>query len=404
MAKLDQIEQFNNGNIFPDSYNDTYIATKHIANKAIIIPEDVLGELKKKITEKGLYFGDEGVLREIVTGIIKGNVILQGPPGTGKTTLAKLLCEVFHVDYDEATAVSDWTTYDTIGGLQPDVDDSGHDTLAGKTGCIVESIVHCCNSIVQNAHYEGEKQASWLILDELNRCEIDKVFGELFTAFGNDSLTISKSIRLWYEKDENKKQIFIPNRYRIIGAMNNIDKNFVFDISQGLSRRFTFIEILPPEEEFFDHEVENAKAQSQKRVSEKVSSYGKIKIDEAFYEAIDGNAAFVAVERDLKDFIRHIRYTRADDVSFLGLALGTAQLIDVYETIYISLIMGGYDYSRIKKEEITSIVDSVIANRIIPQMDGFDYMKLNAFYPAISEKPEFGGFLKTMRTIYKFIR
>lgn len=403
MAKLDQIEQFNNGNIFPESYEDTYVATKHIANKAIIIPEDVLNELKKKITEKGLYFGDEGVLREIVTGLVKGNVILQGPPGTGKTTLAKMLCEVFNVDYDEATAISDWTTYDTIGGLQPDVDDAGHDTLAGKNGCIVESIVHCCNSVVQNDHYEGKKQASWLILDELNRCEIDKVFGELFTAFGNDSLTTPKSIRLWYEKDENKKQIFIPNRYRIIGAMNNIDKNFVFDISQGLSRRFTFIEILPPEEEFFDNEVVNAKAQSHKRVSGKVSSYGKVKVDKAFFDAIDGNTAFAAVERDLKDFIRHIRYTRADDASFLGLALGTAQIIDVYETIYISLIMGGYDYSGIKKEEIISIVDSVIASRVIPQMDGFDYMKLNAFYSAISEKPEFDGFTKTKRTIYKFI-
>lgn len=248
MAKLDQIEQFNNGNIFPETYDNTYLATRYIADKAIVIPDNVLEKLKEKIEERGLYFGDESVLQEIITGIIKGNVILQGPPGTGKTSLAKIICEVFNVDYNEATAISDWTTYDTIGGLQPDVDGSGNEILIGKNGCIVESIVNCCNSIVQSEHYEGEKQASWLILDELNRCEIDKVFGELFTAFGNDSLSIPKSIQLWYEKDTNKKQLFVPNRYRIIGAMNNIDKNFVFDISQGLSRRFTFIEILPPEE------------------------------------------------------------------------------------------------------------------------------------------------------------
>lgn len=403
MAKLDQIEQFNNGNIFPENYDDTYIATKHIANKAIVIPQDVLEILKNKITEKGLYFGNENVLREIVIGIIKGNVILQGPPGTGKTTLAKLLCEVFNVNYDEATAISDWTTYDTIGGLQPYVDDDGHDTLVGKNGCIVESIVHCCNLVVQNEHYEGKKQANWLILDELNRCEIDKVFGELFTALGNDSLATPKSIQLWYEKDENKKQIFIPNRYRIIGAMNNIDKNFVFDISQGLARRFTFIEILPPEEEFFDNEFQNAKVQSQKRVSEKVISYGTVNIDKDFYDAIDENAAFVSAERHLKEFIRHIRYTRADDVSFLGLALGTAQIIDVYETIYISLIIGEYDYLGLKKDEIISIIDSAIASRIIPQIDGFDFMKLNTFYSGICEKAEFDGFSKTKGMIYRFI-
>lgn len=122
MANLDQIEQFNNGNIFPENYDLTYVATKHIATEAISIPNNVLGLLKSKIEEKGLYFGNDDVLSEIVTGLVKGNIILQGPPGTGKTTLAKIICEVFNVDYDEATAISDWTTYDTIGGLQPDFD------------------------------------------------------------------------------------------------------------------------------------------------------------------------------------------------------------------------------------------------------------------------------------------
>lgn len=218
MANLDQIEQFNKGNIFPEDYSLTYVATKHISAKAISIPGNVLDKLKSKIKERGLYFGNDDVLSEIVTGLVKGNIILQGPPGTGKTTLAKIICEVFNVDYDEATAISDWTTYDTIGGLQPDFDGK-NEILTGKNGCIVESILHCCNTVVKNEHYSGEKQASWLILDELNRCEIDKVFGELFTVFGSDSLSAQRSIRLWYEKDENKKRIYIPNRYRIIGAM-----------------------------------------------------------------------------------------------------------------------------------------------------------------------------------------
>ncbi len=403
MAKLDQIEQFNNGNIFPETYDNTYLATRYIADKAIVIPDNVLEKLKEKIEERGLYFGDESVLQEIITGIIKGNVILQGPPGTGKTSLAKIICEVFNVDYNEATAISDWTTYDTIGGLQPDVDGSGNEILIGKNGCIVESIVNCCNSIVQSEHYEGEKQASWLILDELNRCEIDKVFGELFTAFGNDSLSIPKSIQLWYEKDTNKKQLFVPNRYRIIGAMNNIDKNFVFDISQGLSRRFTFIEILPPEEGFFESEVDNAKIQAQKRVMEKVSNYGLLKIDEEFFNIINDNTTFSVAEHDFRSFIRHIRYKREEDASFLGLELGTAQIIDAFETFYISLIMGGYDFSNMKKETVISIMDTVIASRIIPQIDGFDYIRLNEFYSAICKKTEFNGFVKAKGIIHRFI-
>lgn len=404
MANLNQIEQFNNGNIFPETYDDTYLATKHIAGKSINVPEDIVEKLKEKIQEKGLYFGDDSVLREIATGVVKGNIILQGPPGTGKTSLAKIICEVFNVEYDEATAISDWTTYDTIGGLQPDADENGHEVLSGKKGCIVESIIHCCNSVVQSEHYEGEKQASWLILDELNRCEIDKVFGELFTAFGNDSLTAPKSIRLWYEKDKNKKCIYIPNRYRIIGAMNNIDKNFVFDISQGLSRRFTFIEILPPVEEYFDKEVANAKLQAQKRVIGKIGTYGALTIDEEYFKMINDNTAFSAAERDMKDLIRHIRYQRAENPSYLGLEIGTAQIIDVYETLYISLIMDGRDWETVKKEDILSLIDVVVASRIVPQIDGFDYIKLNAFYSSISEKPEYSAFKKSKGAIYKFIR
>ncbi len=403
MAKLDQIEQFNNGNIFPKTYEDTYLATRHIADTSIDIPENAIEKLKDKIAENGVYFGDESILKEVITGLIKGNIILQGPPGTGKTSLAKIICEVFHVNFDEVTAISDWTTYDTIGGLQPDTDEEGHEILKGKDGCIVESIVNCCNSVVQHKHYNGSKQASWLILDELNRCEIDKVFGELFTAFGNDSFTSAKSLRLWYEKDENKKRIYIPNCYRIIGAMNNIDKNFVFDISQGLARRFTFIEILPPTEEYFDSEIENAKVQAQKRVIGKMNHYGAQTINDSYFTTVNNNGNFLAAERELKDFIRHIRYQRTEDSSYLGLALGTAQIIDAYETLYISIVLDGSDFAILEKNDILSMIDIVIANRIIPQIDGFDYMKLNAFYSAISEKSEFNMFPKSKSAILKYL-
>lgn len=402
MANLDQIEQFNKGNIFPEDYSLTYIATKHIAAKAIAIPGNVLELLKSKIKEKGLYFGNDDVLSEIVTGLVKGNIILQGPPGTGKTTLAKIVCDVFNVDYDEATAISDWTTYDTIGGLQPDFDGK-NEILTGKNGCIVESILNCCNTVVKKEHYDGDKQASWLIIDELNRCEIDKVFGELFTVFGSDSLSAQRSIRLWYEKDKNKKRIFIPNRYRIIGAMNNIDKNFVYDISQGLSRRFTFIEILPPEEEYFDEEVKNAKKQAQVRVTEKLSASGSIGIDDSYYADINKNLEFVAAEGDLKELLRHIRYAKENDSSYLGLPIGTAQIIDAFETVYISFIIGENNIAEMKKDEFAAVFDSVIASRIIPQMDGFDYMKLTSFYTEIVEKAEFLRYRRTKRAIYKLI-
>ena len=52
----------------------------------------------------------------------------------------------------------------------------------------------------------------------------------------------------------------------------------------------------------------------------------------------------------------------------------------------------------------SDFIDVVVASRIVPQIDGFDYMKLNAFYSSISEKPEYSAFKKSRGAIYKFIR
>lgn len=132
MANVNQIEQYNKGTLFPKTYEETYLATKHICDVKLDIPEGVFAKLKLAIEEKGLYFGDDSVLRNIIAGLIKGNIILQGPPGTGKTTLAKLICNVFNVDFTEATANSDWTTYDSIGGLQATANEEGQEVIVGK--------------------------------------------------------------------------------------------------------------------------------------------------------------------------------------------------------------------------------------------------------------------------------
>ena len=403
MANVNKIEQYNKGTVFPDSYEETYLATKHISDIKLNISNDVFHELKRKIDEKGLYFGDDSVLRNIIAGIIKGNIVLQGPPGTGKTTLAKIICEVFGVSYTEATANSDWTTYDSIGGLQPAANDEGKEVIEGKNGYVVSSVLKCCDLIVKNENDDCVIQGNWLILDELNRCEIDKVFGDLFTALGSDATGAEKIINLWYQKDENKKMIYIPNRYRIIGAMNNVDKNFVNDISQGLSRIFTFIDILPPEEKYFQTETQNAKKLARKRVIDKVEAFGKAIINDEYLEELDGIESLNEIESNMLELIKRIRYSHHDDESYLGLQIGTAQIIDLYESIYITLIVSDIENEDAKGDILKDIVDSAISSRIIPQLDGYDFNKLAQFFDALQSDSIFSYMKRTKEAIYRLI-
>lgn len=341
MANLDKIEEYNKGTIFPENYNETYLATKHVQRYPLEVIHDIVGELKKAVDDAGLYFDDDDMLKEIATGLIRGNIILQGPPGTGKTTLAAIICKVFNVKYEVITAVSDWTTYDTIGGLQPSVDDEGNEVITGKNGRIVESIIECCNTVLAKEKYSGVDQASWLVVDELNRCETDKVFGDLFTVFGSDDID-KRKIPLWFENDPNKKILYVPRRYRILGLMNNFDKNYVFDLSHGLARRFTIISVLPPKEDKFDQEIQNCKEIITQRLPEKIDKIGTLSLTDTYINSLFADTIFQSNEKILLDLLKSIRYETNDG---LGLQFGTAQIIDLYENIVIQMILDDYFFT-----------------------------------------------------------
>lgn len=397
MANIDKITEYNEGTLWPYNSDDTYLATKHIQRFPLELGDDIVENLKKAVSVAGLYFDDEDLLKEIATGLIRGNIILQGPPGTGKTTLAAIICNAFNVKHDVITAVSDWTTYDTIGGLQPSVDDEGNEIITGKNGRIVESIIKCCNTVLEKEQYGGQEQASWLVVDELNRSEIDKVFGDLFTVFGSDDID-KRKMPLWFENDENKKILYVPRRYRIIGLMNNVDKNYVFDLSHGLARRFTIISVLPPKENMMVNEINNCKSNVAQKLPEKIKKIGALTLDEKYIVSLFEDDKFKKNESIFIDLLKNIRY---EGVGQLGIQFGTAQIIDLYENIAVQMILDDYlSIDDDKKEDtVRRIIDAAVNDRIIPQIDGSDYIKLKQFNESVVSETRFEWFTKSRRTM-----
>lgn len=200
----------------------------------------------REITFNGLYFEEkELIIRRVKTALQNGkHIILVGPPGTGKSKLAKEICRSFGADYKMATATSEWSTYETIGGYQPKSDG----TLKFRPGIFLE----CFKDEETNVPIN-----KWLIVDEMNRADIDKAFGALFSTLTGDTVTLNSQaesghhVILRPQKDlevveVNDYEYIIPNDWRLIGTINTMDKASLYEMSYAFMRRFAFIPVGVP--------------------------------------------------------------------------------------------------------------------------------------------------------------
>lgn len=236
VAESTLVEQ---GAIPPEDFHDFIERTDEVAAWELEIQPDMETRLARFAAE--LLIAPE-LLRAAAAALSAGHLVLQGPPGTGKSSLARVLCRAFMADRYEVTAHEDWTTFEVIGRQELRVSDRGEEIMP-VNGHFTEAAIRCAGQIVRHFDHPDEPQATWLIVDELNRAHIDKAFGELFTVLGTDEVV---PITLPHQRAGNRVLV-TPRRFRVIATLNSIDRQFVNSLGQGLKRRFTFLTVdVPP--------------------------------------------------------------------------------------------------------------------------------------------------------------
>ena len=162
---------------------------------------------------------------------VKKNVILQGAPGVGKTFAAKRLAYSMMGVKDQERVMmvqfhQSYTYEDFIEGFRPSSTSNGFEIKKG-------SFYNFCKKAADDLENEY-----FFIIDEINRGNLSKIFGELFMLIENDKR--GNALQLLYSDEK----FFVSANVYIIGMMNTADRSLAM-LDYALRRRFAFFEMKP---------------------------------------------------------------------------------------------------------------------------------------------------------------
>lgn len=329
-------------------------------------------ERMEKATEGLLFPAD--TLRAVAAALRAGHVILQGPPGTGKSSLARALCDAFQASVFPVTAHEDWTVFDVIGRLELRLHSDRKEEIVPVNGYFTEAVIKCANTIVRHFDDPSEPQAEWLLIDELNRANMDRAFGELFTVLGSDAAT---PITLPHQRDGNRNLV-VPKRFRIIATLNSFDRQFVNNLSQAIRRRFTFISVNIPDRKpkglswtsaenpapIAIQEFRLVLLRAARRVAKRTSES-----DGQGFETLAGSyrerllGPFGPLVASLFDLIEEVRYAGPEQ-RIPHLPIGTAQIIDTLELFLLRMLQ-----DEASDEVAGSLLDWAVSVKLVPLFD-----------------------------------
>ena len=171
----------------------------------------------------------------------KRQVIFYGPPGTGKTYVAKALAR--HLADDDANRVTlvqfhpSYAYEDFVQGYRPTLDD-GQLGYELKDGPLLQAAAAARRDYEAAEQLGDEPPMHFLVIDEINRGNLAKVFGELYY------LLEYRDDGIWLQYSDMPFSL-PPNLY-VIGTMNTADRSIAL-VDLALRRRFHFVEFHPDE-------------------------------------------------------------------------------------------------------------------------------------------------------------
>ena len=238
---IDKAENVTYWTAYDMSYRNMRIEVSLVANIMSLFETDGMDEEGKNTLRYPSYsmndflkevYVDEAAYNTMVNIISsKKNIILQGAPGVGKTFVSKRIAYSImgEKDVNRVLMIQFHQSYsyeDFIMGFRP-----SYNGFELKKGVFYN---FCKKAEVDSEH------EYFFIIDEINRGNLSKIFGELFMLIESDKRGSKYKLQLLYSDE----LFYVPENVYIIGLMNTADRSLAM-LDYALRRRFAFFELKP---------------------------------------------------------------------------------------------------------------------------------------------------------------